>query len=131
MEAWNKIDEWVDRCIRGTLSLEDRAALMKWLETSPENAEQFRKIFQAKIRVSVAGKWRQLDQIIPVLEDRKRQWYSWGMRGAAIIVMMIGVLFVWHAWQVPLEKFVPVAELLQVESGSPQSILVSSMGEKI
>ena len=123
MEAWNKIDEWVDRCIRGTLSLEDRAALMKWLETSPENAEQFRKIFQAKIRVSVAGKWRQLDQmqervwehIIPVLEDRKRQWYSWGMRVAAIIVMMIGVLFVWHAWQVPLEKFVPVAELLQVE----------------
>ena len=139
MEAWNKIDEWVDRCIRGTLSLEDRAALMKWLETSPENAEQFRKIFQAKIRVSVAGKWRQLDQmqervwehIIPVLEDRKRQWYSWGMRVAAIIVMMIGVLFVWHAWQVPLEKFVPVAELLQVESGSPKAILVTSMGEKI
>ncbi|MFR7878918.1 MAG: FecR family protein [Butyricimonas paravirosa] len=53
------------------------------------------------------------------------------MRVAAIIVMMIGVLFVWHAWQVPLEKFVPVAELLRVESGSPKAILVTSMGEKI
>ncbi|MFR7812115.1 MAG: FecR/PupR family sigma factor regulator, partial [Butyricimonas faecihominis] len=124
----NKIDEWVDRCIRGTLSLEDRAALMKWLETSPENAEQFRKIFQAKIRVSVAGKWRQLDQmqervwehIIPVLEDRKRQWYSWGMRVAAIIVMMIGVLF-WRLGK-SFGKICSSCELLQVESGSPKAI---------
>lgn len=37
METWNELDEWADRYVRGDLSREDRIALMKWLEASPEH----------------------------------------------------------------------------------------------
>lgn len=139
MEIWNEIDEWVNRYVQGDLSREDRAALMRWLEASPENAEQFRKMLQAEIRVSVAGKWHQLDQIqeriweriTPVLVNRKRRWYLWGMRVAAIIIVLIGVFFMWQTRQAPSEKFVPVAGVLQIKSGSSKAILVMSTGEKI
>ena len=36
METWNETDEWADRYVRGDLSGEDRVALIKWLEASPE-----------------------------------------------------------------------------------------------
>lgn len=85
METWNdEIDEWVDRYVREDLAGEDRAALMKWLEASPEHIKQFRKILQAEMRVSAAGKWRRLDQMQervwelgPALVDRKRRLYLW------------------------------------------------------
>ncbi len=85
METWNEIDEWVDRYVRGDLSGEDRAALMKWLEASPEHAKQFRKMLQAEMRVSAVGKWQRLDQtrervwerITPALVDRKGRLYLW------------------------------------------------------
>ncbi len=139
METWNEIDEWVDRYVRGDLSNEDRAALMKWLEASPEHVKQFRKMLQVEMRVFVAGKWQRLDQtrervwerITPALVDRKRQLYLWGMRVAAIIIVLIGVFFVWQTRQAPSEKFVPVAGVLQIKSGSSKAILVMSTGEKI
>ena len=37
METWNETDEWADRYVRGDLSGEDRVALIKWLEASPEH----------------------------------------------------------------------------------------------
>ena len=42
METWNETDEWADRYVRGDLSGEDRVALIKWLEASPEHLRQFR-----------------------------------------------------------------------------------------
>ena len=41
METWNETDEWADRYVRGDLSGEDRVALIKWLEASPEHLRQF------------------------------------------------------------------------------------------
>lgn len=139
METWNEIDEWIDRYVRGDLSSEDRNALMKWLKASPEHAKLFRKMLQAEMRVSAAGKWQRLDQtqervwerIALTVEDRKKRLYLWGMRVAAIIIVLIGVFFVWQAQQESTEKFVPVAGVLQVESGSPKAILVTNTGETI
>ena len=79
METWNETDEWADRYVRGDLSGEDRVALIKWLEASPEHLRQFRKILQTEMRVSAAGKWRRLDRtqervwerINPTGADRK------------------------------------------------------------
>lgn len=139
METWNEIDEWADRYVRGDLSGEDRVALIKWLEASPEHARQFRKILQTELRVSAAGKWRRLDRtqervwerITPALVNRKERLYLWGMRIAAIIILLIGVFFAWQIRQAPTEKFMPVAEVVQVESGSPKAILVMNAGKPI
>lgn len=101
METWNETDEWADRYVRGDLSGEDRVALIKWLEASPEHLRQFRKILQTEMRVSAAGKWRRLDRtqervwerITPALVNRKERLYLWGMRIVAIIIVLIGVFF--------------------------------------
>lgn len=139
METWNETDEWADRYVRGDLSGEDRVALIKWLEASPEHLRQFRKILQTEMRVSAAGKWRRLDRtqervwkrITPVFVNRKKRLYLWWMRIAAIIIVLIGVYFVWQIRQMPTEKFVPVAEVVKIESGSPKAILVMNAGEPI
>ena len=55
METWNETDEWADRYVRGDLSGEDRVALIKWLEASPEHLRQFRKILQTEMRVNGGG----------------------------------------------------------------------------
>lgn len=139
METWNETDEWADRYVRGDLSGEDRVALIKWLEASPEHLRQFRKILQTEMRVSAVGKWRRLDRtqervwkrITPVFVNRKKRLYLWWMRIAAIIIVLIGVYFVWQIRQMPTEKFVPVAEVVKIESGSPKAILVMNAGEPI
>lgn len=139
METWNELDEWADRYVRGDLSREDRIALMKWLEASPEHIGQFRKILRVEMRVAAVGKWRRLDRtqervwkrIIPVFVNRKKRLYLWWMRIAAIIIVLIGVYFVWQIRQMPTEKFVPVAEVVKIESGSPKAILVMNAGEPI
>ena len=126
METWNETDEWADRYVRGDLSGEDRVALIKWLEASPEHLRQFRKILQTEMRVSAAGKWRRLDRtqervwerITPALVNRKERLYLWGMRIVAIIIVLIGVFFAWQIRQAPTEKFIPVAEVVKIESGS-------------
>ena len=139
METWNELDEWADRYVRGDLSREDRIALMKWLEASPEHIGQFRKILRVEMRVAAVGKWRRLDRtqervwkrITPVFVIRKKRLYLWWMRIAAIIIVLIGVYFVWQIRQMPTEKFVPVAEVVKIESGSPKAILVMNAGEPI
>ena len=139
METWNETDEWADRYVRGDLSGEDRVALIKWLEASPEHLRQFRKILQTEMRVSAAGKWRRLDRtqervwerITPALVNRKERLYLWGMRIVAIIIVLIGVFFAWQIRQAPTEKFIPVAEVVKIESGSPKAILVMNAGEPI
>ena len=139
METWNELDEWADRYVRGDLSREDRIALMKWLEASPEHIGQFRKILRVEMRVAAVGKWRRLDRtqervgkrITPVFVNRKKRLYWWWMRIAAIIIVLIGVYFVWQIRQMPTEKFVPVAEVVKIESGSPKAILVMNAGEPI
>ena len=139
METWNETDEWADRYVRGDLSGEDRVALIKWLEASPEHLRQFRKILQTEMRVSAAGKWRRLDRtqervwerITPALVNRKERLYLWGMRIVAIIIVLIGVFFAWQIRQAPTEKFIPVAEVVKIESGSPTAILVMNAGEPI
>lgn len=139
METWNELDEWADRYVRGDLSREDRIALMKWLEASPEHIGQFRKILRVEMRVAAVGKWRRLDRtqervwkrITPVFVNRKKRLYLWWMRIAAIIIVLIGVYFVWQIRQMPTEKFVPVVEVVKIESGSPKAILVMNAGEPI
>ena len=139
METWNETDEWADRYVRGDLSGEDRVVLIKWLEASPEHLRQFRKILQTEMRVSAAGKWRRLDRtqervwerITPALVNRKERLYLWGMRIVAIIIVLIGVFFAWQIRQAPTEKFIPVAEVVKIESGSPKAILVMNAGEPI
>ena len=139
METWNEIDEWIDQYIQGDLSGADRAELIKWLEASPEHAKQFRKILQAEMRVSAAGKWQRLDQvqervwkrITLTLENRRKRLYLWGMRVASMVVVLIGIIFVWQIQQKSTVEFVPVASVLQAESGSPKAILVMNTGETI
>ena len=139
METWNEIDEWIDQYIQGDLSGADRAELIKWLEASPEHAKQFRKILQAEMRVSAAGKWQRLDQvqervwkrITLTLENRRKRLYLWGMRVASMVVVLIGIIFVWQIQQKSTVEFVPVASVLQAESGSPKAILVMNTGEPI
>ena len=139
METWNEIDEWIDQYIQGDLSGADRAELIKWLEASPEHAQQFRKILQAEMRVSAAGKWQRLDQvqervwkrITLTLENRRKRLYLWGMRVASMVVVLIGIIFVWQIQQKSTVEFVPVASVLQAESGSPKAILVMNTGETI
>ena len=88
METWNETDEWADRYVRGDLSGEDRVALIKWLEASPEHLRQFRKILQTEMRVSAAGKWRRLDRtqervwerITPALVNRKDAYSGYNYR---------------------------------------------------
>ena len=131
METWNETDEWADRYVRGDLSGEDRVALIKWLEASPEHLRQFRKILQTEMRVSAAGKWRRLDRtqervwerITPALVNRKERLYLWGMRIVAIIIVLIGVFFAWQIRQAPT--------VVKIESGSPKAILVMNAGEPI
>ena len=139
METWNEIDEWIDQYIQGDLSGADRAELIKWLEASPEHAKQFRKILQAEMRVSAAGKWQRLDQvqervwkrITLTLENRRKRLYLWGMRVASMVVVLIGIILVWQIQQKSTVEFVPVASVLQAESGSPKAILVMNTGETI
>lgn len=139
MKTWNEIDEWVDRYVRGDLSGEDRAALVKWLEASSEHAKQFRKMLQAEMRVSAAGKWQRLDQtqervwerITPALVDRKRRLYLWGMRVAAIVLVVVGVSFLWQLRKESVKNLETVASLMQVKSGSPRAILKFDNGEQI
>ena len=139
METWNEIDEWIDQYIQGDLSGADRAELIKWLEASPEHAKQFRKILQAEMRVSAAGKWQRLDQvqervwkrITLTLKNRRKRLYLWGMRVASMVVVLIGIIFVWQIQQKSTVEFVPVASVLQAESGSPKAILVMNTGETI
>ena len=139
METWNELDEWADRYVRGDLSREDRIALMKWLEASPEHIGQFRKILRVEMRVAAVGKWRRLDRtqervwkrITPVFVNRKKRLYLWWMRIAAIIIVLIGVYFVWQIRQMPTEKFVPVAEVVKIESGSPKASQGMNAGEPI
>ena len=139
METWNEIDEWIDQYIQGDLSGADRAELIKWLEAYPEHAKQFRKILQAEMRVSAAGKWQRLDQvqervwkrITLTLENRRKRLYLWGMRVASMVVVLIGIIFVWQIQQKSTVEFVPVASVLQAESGSPKAILVMNTGETI
>ena len=139
METWNEIDEWIDQYIQGDLSGADRAELIKWLEASPEHAKQFRKILKAEMRVSAAGKWQRLDQvqervwkrITLTLENRRKRLYLWGMRVASMVVVLIGIIFVWQIQQKSTVEFVPVASVLQAESGSPKAILVMNTGETI
>ena len=141
-EVWLDIKEKThlkDVFVRGDLSGEDRVALIKWLEASPEHLRQFRKILQTEMRVSAAGKWRRLDRtqervwerITPALVNRKERLYLWGMRIVAIIIVLIGVFFAWQIRQAPTEKFIPVAEVVKIESGSPKAILVMNAGEPI
>ena len=49
----------------------------------------------------------------------------------AIIIVLIGVFFAWQIRQAPTEKFIPVAEVVKIESGSPKAILVMNAGEPI
>lgn len=40
-------------------------------------------------------------------------------------------IFAWQIRQAPTEKFIPVAEVVKIESGSPKAILVMNAGEPI
>ena len=71
------------------------------------------------------------ERITPALVNRKERLYLWGMRIVAIIIVLIGVFFAWQIRQAPTEKFIPVAEVVKIESGSPKAILVMNAGEPI
>lgn len=139
MMTQDEINEWVDRYFREELSSEERTALRAWLEASPEHARLLRWMFQTEMRVSAAGKWRQLDRmqervwerVSPILVSRRKRLYLWGMRVAAIILVLMGMFFVWQIPRNPEKKVLSDPKILQVEAGSAKAILVTNTGEKI
>lgn len=139
METWNEIDEWVDRYVRGDLSGEDRAALMKWLEASPEHEKLFRATLRTKMRIEAVGKWGNLDrvqeriwgQLEPVLINRRKRLYLWSVRVAAIVLVVVGISFLWQMKRASIDDLGVITSVMEVESGSPRAILKFSNGEEI
>ena len=139
METWNEIDEWVDRYVRGDLSGEDRAALMKWLEASPEHEKLFRATLRTKMRIEAVGKWGNLDrvqeriwgQLEPVLINRRKRLYLWSLRVSAIVIVVVGISFLWQMKRASIDDLGVITSVMEVESGSPRAILKFSNGEEI
>lgn len=139
MEAGDRIDEWVNQYVRGVLSEKDRIELLRWLEAAPEHEKQFREMLRIKMRVSAVGQWKELDdvqqrtwdKITLFIEYRKKKLYVWGIRIASMIIVAIGVAFIWQNRSGSEMETILVSNVLQVESGSPKAILVTSAGEKI
>ena len=57
MESWNQIDEWVNAYRQGTLSEKDRAALIIWLEKSPEHITLFKEMLRTEMRLEHGESW--------------------------------------------------------------------------
>ena len=139
MEAGDRIDEWVNQYVRGVLSEKDRIELLRWLEAAPEHEKQFREMLRIKMRVSAVGQWKELDdvqqrtwdKITLFIECRRKKLYIWGARIASMIIVAIGVAFIWQNRSGSEMETILVSNVLQVESGSPKAILVTSAGEKI
>ena len=104
MEAGDRIDEWVNQYVRGVLSEKDRIELLRWLEAAPEHEKQFREMLRIKMRVSAVGQWKELDdvqqrtwdKITLFIECRRKKLYIWGARIASMIIVAIGVAFIWQ-----------------------------------
>lgn len=139
MEVGDRIDEWVNQCVRGVLSEKDRIELLRWLEAAPEHEKQFREMLRIAMRVSAVGQWSELDdiqqrtwdKITPFIERRRKKLYMWGTRIASVIIVMVGVALIWQNGSDQEIGTMQVSNVLQVESGSPKAILVTSAGEKI
>ena len=139
MEVGDRIDEWVNQCVRGVLSEKDRIELLRWLEATPEHEKQFREMLRIGMRVSAVGQWSELDdiqqrtwdKITPFIERRRKKLYMWGTRIASVIIVMVGVALIWQNESDQEIGTMQVSNVLQVESGSPKAILVTSAGEKI
>lgn len=138
MESWNNIDEWVSQYCQGVLSEEDRVKLTAWVEASPENQKEFERMLRVWLRVSAAGKWSKLDRmqenvwgkIIQMLEIHRKRFYLWSVKGAAVAVLLVGIVFVWKRVNFS-EEAVPVKHMMTVESGSPKALLILQSGERI
>ena len=104
MEVGDRIDEWVNQCVRGVLSEKDRIELLRWLEAAPEHEKQFREMLRIAMRVSAVGQWSELDDILqrtwdkitPFIERRRKKLYMWGTRIASVIIVMVGVALIWQ-----------------------------------
>ncbi|WP_270544023.1 FecR family protein [Butyricimonas paravirosa] len=139
MESWNQIDEWVNAYRQGTLSEKDRATLIIWLEKSPEHITLFKEMLRTEMKVSAVGAWRGLDKmqertwkrIYPVLENRTKRLYMWGVRVAAVIIVTIGIFWMWQDHQGAEEKLGNVVSMLHVESGTPKAVLLTRGGGEI
>lgn len=137
MNVNDKLDEWVSLYYQDSLSEEERAELTAWLEASPENRKEFERLLRAWLRMSAAGKWNDLDgmqekvwkRVSPLLEDRRRRLYLWSVRVAAVVIILIGGVFVWNRMDVQ-EKGI-VRNVLSTESGSPKALLVLNTGKQI
>ena len=133
MEAGDRIDEWVNQYVRGVLSEKDRIELLRWLEATPEHEKQFREMLRIKMRVSAVGQWKELDdvqqrtwdKITLFIEYRKKKLYVWGIRIASMIIVAIGVAFIWQNRSGSEMETILVSNVLQVESCSPKEILVT------
>lgn len=99
----------------------------------------FGKCCESKMRVSAVGQWKELDdvqqrtwdKITLFIECRRKKLYIWGARIASMIIVAIGVAFIWQNRSGSEMETILVSNVLQVESGSPKAILVTSAGEKI
>ena len=102
MDTWNEIDEWIARYLQGELPEQDKSSLIRWLEASPEHEKYFREILRTKVHVDAVGKRSRLERmqedvwkrITPILERRRRLWYAWGSSVAAVVMVLVGALFV-------------------------------------
>ena len=138
MKAFEKIDEWVSQYCQGTLSEEDRGKLTEWIEASPGNKKEFKRVVRAWLRVSAAGRWNKLDgmqenvwkRMRPLLKSRRKRLYLWSTRGAAVIILLVGVVFAWERVN-HSEEVTTVERVLAVESGSPKALLVLDSGKQI
>lgn len=139
MESWNDIDELIHRFHQGTLSNEDRKRLMEWVEASPEHEKLFRVMLRAEMRVEAVGKWGSLNrvqervwgQLESVLINRRKRLYLWSVRVAAIVLVVVGILFLWQMKRETIDDLGGIASVVEVESGSPRAILKFSNGEQI
>lgn len=138
MNAFDKIDEWVRQYREGSLSEEDRVELTEWIEASPENRKEFERMLGVWLRVSAAGKWKGLNvmqenvwrQVRPVSRKRVRRLYSWGTWGAAIAIILIGVVCLWKQMYISVETSVTKG-VLTAEFGSAKAILVLNSEKQI
>lgn len=136
MEASDRINKWVEQYCQGTLSKEDREELTAWLEVSSENKSEFERLLRVWLRVSVVGKWDRLDEMQenvwkrmkPELTRRGRKLYVWGVRVAAVAVVLLGLMVLWNKEG---ERAMHMADVLKVESGSPKALLVLNTGKEI
>ena len=96
----NNIDETIVRFLQGTSTEDETEQFFSWLNDNSENSSSFfqmKEIYDSRKRISVSVE-QQSKRILPVRRLNMLFASSW-MRYAAIIVIALGITFVWRLLQ--------------------------------